>query len=92
MMEKIQKSDKNAKFGTMKPDAAGMSSAETSSVGLPSPDIPSANTASADTISDDAGAIGNLPDTNSVNERGGPKGPEPTRFGDWESNGRCTDF
>lgn len=25
-------------------------------------------------------------------ERHGPKGPEPTRFGDWESNGRCTDF
>ena len=20
------------------------------------------------------------------------KGPEPTRFGDWERNGRCTDF
>lgn len=25
-------------------------------------------------------------------ERGGPKGPEPTRYGDWEKNGRCTDF
>lgn len=25
-------------------------------------------------------------------ERGGPKGPEPTRFGDWEQKGRCTDF
>jgi hypothetical protein len=25
-------------------------------------------------------------------EIGGPKGPEPTRFGDWEYNGRCTDF
>lgn len=25
-------------------------------------------------------------------EIGGPKGPEPTRFGDWEVNGRCTDF
>ena len=25
-------------------------------------------------------------------ERGGPKGPEPTRYGDWENNGRCTDF
>ncbi len=25
-------------------------------------------------------------------EIGGPKGPEPTRFGDWEQNGRCTDF
>ncbi len=25
-------------------------------------------------------------------ETGGPKGPEPTRYGDWEQAGRCTDF
>jgi len=25
-------------------------------------------------------------------EVGGPKGPEPTRYGDWEVKGRCTDF
>lgn len=25
-------------------------------------------------------------------ERGGPSGPEPTRYGDWERNGRCSDF
>ena len=25
-------------------------------------------------------------------EIGGPQGPEPTRFGDWEKNGRCIDF
>lgn len=25
-------------------------------------------------------------------EIGGQAGPEPTRFGDWEKNGRCTDF
>ena len=25
-------------------------------------------------------------------ERGGPKGPEPTRYGDWERGGRCVDF
>ncbi len=25
-------------------------------------------------------------------ESGGPLGPEPTRFGDWEKNGRCIDF
>jgi hypothetical protein len=25
-------------------------------------------------------------------EIGGRKGLEPTRFGDWEKNGRCTDF
>jgi hypothetical protein len=25
-------------------------------------------------------------------EIGGPKGPEPTRYGDWEHKGRCIDF
>lgn len=25
-------------------------------------------------------------------EFGGPSGPEPTRFGDWERKGRCIDF
>lgn len=25
-------------------------------------------------------------------EIGGSDGPEPTRYGDWERNGRCTDF
>ena len=28
----------------------------------------------------------------SVEEIGGPKGPEPTRYNDWEKNGRCSDF
>lgn len=27
-----------------------------------------------------------------VHERGGRKGLDPTRFGDWEKNGRCIDF
>ena len=27
-----------------------------------------------------------------VAETGGPKGPEPTRYGDWEKKGRCIDF
>jgi len=25
-------------------------------------------------------------------EQGGPKGPEPTRYGDWEIGGKCVDF
>jgi hypothetical protein len=25
-------------------------------------------------------------------ETGGVTGPEPTRYGDWEKNGRCVDF
>ena len=32
-------------------------------------------------------AAGKLPP-----EQGGPTGPEPTRYGDWEKNGRCIDF
>jgi hypothetical protein len=27
-----------------------------------------------------------------VPELGGPAGPDPTRFGDWERRGRCIDF
>jgi hypothetical protein len=27
-----------------------------------------------------------------VAEIGGPAGPEPTRYGDWERRGRCIDF
>jgi hypothetical protein len=25
-------------------------------------------------------------------ETGGPKGLEPTRYGDWENKGKCVDF
>jgi len=28
----------------------------------------------------------------SPREVGGPRGPEPTRYGDWEKGGRCIDF
>ncbi len=27
-----------------------------------------------------------------LSEIDGPKGLEPTRYGDWEKNGRCSDF
>ena len=32
------------------------------------------------------------PTVDAPREVGGYDGPEPTRFGDWEHNGRCTDF
>jgi hypothetical protein len=35
-------------------------------------------------------------DDGAINQRplevGGPQGPEPTRYGDWERAGRCVDF
>ena len=32
------------------------------------------------------------PPADPAKEYGGPAGPEPTRYGDWEQKGRCTDF
>jgi len=32
------------------------------------------------------------PQTAAPREIGGPSGPEPTRYGDWERKGRCIDF
>lgn len=32
------------------------------------------------------------PETSLPKEYGGQKGPNPTRYGDWENGGRCTDF
>jgi hypothetical protein len=31
-------------------------------------------------------------DAQAPREIGGRAGPDPTRFGDWEKNGRCIDF
>ncbi|MCC7427429.1 MAG: DUF1674 domain-containing protein [Alphaproteobacteria bacterium] len=39
-----------------------------------------------------AGPAARSPAPGMAKEIGGPKGPEPTRFGDWEKNGRCSDF
>lgn len=50
-----------------------------------------------DTRSNDAGADPAATENSNLHEergreKGGPKGPEPTRYGDWEKNGRCIDF
>ena len=45
---------------------------------------------------DDADTHGSAPTKKSAKqpprEIGGPEGPEPTRYGDWERNGRVSDF
>ncbi len=33
-----------------------------------------------------------VPETTPAPEIGGREGPDPTRYGDWEKNGRCIDF
>lgn len=37
-------------------------------------------------------AASSVPQAAPPPEIGGRKGPEPTRYGDWEKNGRCIDF
>lgn len=37
-------------------------------------------------------AAGAKPATTPPKELGGPSGPEPTRYGDWERKGICVDF
>ncbi|MGH8657467.1 MAG: DUF1674 domain-containing protein [Gammaproteobacteria bacterium] len=32
------------------------------------------------------------PEQERPREVGGPAGPDPTRYGDWERRGRCIDF
>ena len=37
-------------------------------------------------------AENSVPEAPPQREVGGRDGPEPTRYGDWEKNGRCIDF
>lgn len=46
----------------------------------PAPEAPDANPVRKPLVTQPPGEIG------------GPSGPEPTRFGDWEFKGRCSDF
>jgi Uncharacterized conserved small protein len=41
---------------------------------------------------DVAPPLGNDAGKEPPREIGGREGPEPTRYGDWEKNGRCIDF
>jgi hypothetical protein len=51
----------------------------------PSDDSPTAS--DNDEAADDKPSPGDRP-----KEIGGRKGPDPTRYGDWEKGGRCIDF
>ena len=48
--------------------------------------------ATTETADKDAGQAVKPKEGEMPNEIGGPKGLEPTRYGDWEQKGRCIDF
>jgi hypothetical protein len=54
--------------------------------------VPEAEGATAQTVNDPSAAVATPLIAPPPREIGGPAGPEPTRFGDWEKNGRCIDF
>ncbi len=39
-----------------------------------------------------ADKVGKSGEPGKAKETGGPSGPEPTRYGDWERKGICVDF
>jgi hypothetical protein len=41
---------------------------------------------------DAADVVGKSGEIGRAKETGGPSGPEPTRYGDWERKGICVDF
>lgn len=45
-----------------------------------------------DTLADPSEQVQPGSDNGVPVEYGGPRGKEPTRYGDWEKNGRCIDF
>ncbi|GMN44418.1 hypothetical protein TIFTF001_013620 [Ficus carica] len=45
-----------------------------------------------DDLEEEEGGGGGIQANEETGEVGGPRGPEPTRYGDWERNGRCYDF
>jgi hypothetical protein len=53
---------------------------------------PNASPLTAPHVAQDAVAPGGETQVERPREHGGQAGPEPTRYGDWEKKGRCTDF
>ncbi|MDQ2639322.1 MAG: DUF1674 domain-containing protein [Pseudomonadota bacterium] len=52
----------------------------------PDAPLPPAARPAHDATAGAAHAAGRVPET------GGPSGPDPARYGDWERRGRCIDF
>lgn len=60
--------------------------------GRPDGDADAAAAERPGTMRDRASPAGTAAPEQPPGEVRGPKGPEPTRFGDWEKAGRCYDF
>ena len=58
---------------------------------LPRPDFPEPS-GTAGTANERSSFRSFRRPTEQPREQGGPKGLEPTRYGDWERRGRCIDF
>lgn len=69
--------------------AASSASASAAAKATPTKSIPTASDVAAEEEEEEDDRAFVNPVTGEVN---GPRGPEPTRFGDWERKGRCSDF
>jgi hypothetical protein len=59
----------------------------------PDSTVPRSNPNAAEPVANaPADLVPPTPATKRPREIGGPEGPEPTRYGDWERKGRVSDF
>jgi hypothetical protein len=61
-------------------------------MGMPPPDSKSSTAPAAEPSTAPLSDAASAAQPARPREIGGPSGPEPTRYGDWEKNGRCIDF
>ncbi len=61
-------------------------------IGQTTPDAGSAAPTEAPATAKSGNVEGVVKTPPATTEFGGRDGPDPTRFGDWEKNGRCIDF
>ena len=62
---------------------------QTTSDAAPTTPAETPETLPSDTVAERTGKVTQPP---AAEEFGGRDGPDPTRYGDWEKNGRCVDF
>jgi hypothetical protein len=82
-------------FKALKPGAAKSKSQPAASQGKPTgkqPGTQDLDRAAREKAAERQAANQDAPKDGKPKEVGGPDGPEPTRYGDWERGGICYDF
>ncbi len=82
--EQIMNANENAKADTVSLEDMALTSSERSASSMQEGSIPE-----VEQLSESSSTVVTVAASKEI---GGPRGLEPTRYGDWEAKGRCYDF